>query len=30
MVGMFLLVDGSCDYELKVKGFLDIEIGDWT
>ena len=30
MVGMSLPVDGSCDHELKVKGFSNLEIGDWT
>ena len=30
MVGMSLPVDGICDYELKIKGISDIEIGDWT
>ena len=30
MVGMSLPVDGSCGHELKVKGFSNLEIGDWT
>ena len=30
MVGMSLPVDGSCDHKLKVKGFSNLEIGDWT
>jgi len=28
-VGLSLLVDGSCDSELDIKGFRGLEIGDW-
>lgn len=28
-VGLSLPVDGSADHELDIKGFQDIEIGDW-
>lgn len=28
-VGLSLLIDGSADHELDIKGFSEIDIGDW-
>jgi len=29
-LGLSLPIDGSSDHELDIKGFSELEIGDWT
>jgi hypothetical protein len=28
-VGLGLLIDRSQDYEIKIKDFLDVQVGNW-